>query len=187
MNRKILIVIALLVWSTALTPLALARSGIEKENEKFLSLQITKIGGPPVSPVVVINRPPPPKETEFRRMIIPEGLLEAEILIDGETYYLGVDFTYEATITIDYHLNLDPVFGNLIVDQTYDFTLSGIDGTLEVLTVGKVWGFPPADSWGTSRGYGTGDLEGVKLMATGWHEPTGEIVHAGTITGWPNT
>lgn len=187
MNKRILlIVIAMLVWSMALTPFVLARPGVEKENEKFLPLQITKIGGPPVGPVVTINHPEPPKEPEFRRVIIPEGLLYAEILIDGDAYYLGVDFTYECTIAIDYHLNSDPVFGNLIADQTYDFTLSGIDGKLEVLTVGKVWGLPPSESWGSSRGYGTGDLEGVKLMATGWHEPTGEVIHMGTITGWPD-
>lgn len=176
-----------------LTPLAVqAIPGAEKKNEKFLSLQITKVSGPPVGPVVVINRPAPPKEAEFRRVIMPEGLSYAEILIDGNAYYLGVDFTYDSILTLDYHLNSDPVFCTIIVDHAYIFTeASGIDGALELLLVGRFWpdgksGEGPAESWGTTRGFGTGDLDGVKVMATGRHEPTGEIIHTGTITGWPD-
>ena len=192
MNKKILITSVLLLAVVMLaTPLVAAKPGAEKKNEKFVSFGSTKIGGPPVGPITVINRPAPPKETEFRRMIIPEGLSYGDLIIDGVAYYFGADFTYDSILTLDFHLNSDPVFATITVVYSYIFTeASGIDGSLDCRAVGKYWadgqsGDGITESWVTITGFGTDDLAGVKVKATGWHEPTGEIVHEGIVTGWP--
>ena len=123
---------------------------------------------------------------------MPEGLTYSEIIINGDaTYFLGVDFTYQSTLTLDFHLNSDPLFATITVEQSYAFLpASGISGSLEVLSVGKLWPngkdglstFP--DSWVYSIGHGTGDLEDVLLKGTGWHSVSG-IHHEGYVTNWP--
>jgi len=192
-NRKFLFVVLTLAVVLLATPLVSAVPGTAKNNEKFLSFQINKIGGPPVGPVVVTNHPSPPKEPQFTRVVIPEGMSYVEILIEGHApYILGVDFTYVSTLTLDFHENSHPPVAGCTVEQAYVFLpASGIDGSLEVLAVGKYWsagldGSSPAYSYTSSVGHGTGDLEGVQLRLTGWHLPTGMIHHQGYVIGWPD-
>lgn len=194
MRGKILVLVLALALVLLATPYVSSVPGSEKRNEKFLSLEINKVGAPPGPgdpPPTIIVHPAPPKEPKFRRLIAHEKMASLEIIINGgDPYVLGVDFTYESTLTIDFHLNSVPMFGGLTVKQTYAFLpASGIDGSLEVLTIGKYWpngkdGSSAADSWGVSIGHGTGDLEGVLLKATGWHRPEG-IHHEGYVTNWP--
>lgn len=192
-NRKCLVVtFAVLAAVLLTTPLVFAVPGSEKQNEKFVSFEINKIGGPPVGPVVVIEHPAPPAEPQFRRVIVPEGMVFANIIVDGGApYVLGVDFTYQSTLTLDFHLNSDPLVAGCIVEVVYAFLpASGIDGSLVVRTVGKFWpngldGASAVYSYGSSVGHGTGGLEGVLIKTVGWHTSTGLIHHEGYVTNWP--
>jgi len=191
-NKKLLAVVFVLAVVLMVTPFVSANPGSEKNNERFLPFEINKVSGKPVGPIVAMLHPEPPKETQFRRVIIPEGLVFGEIVVDdGAPYILGVDFTYESTITMDFHLNAYPVFCTMTVDQAFVFieATSGISGRLEVQTVGIYWpngrdGASLSESEGSAVGHGTGELEGVLLKATGWQ--TGPNVHyEGYVTGWP--
>lgn len=193
MNYRIFVNVGVLIVVLMLAaPLVSAIPGSTKDNEKFLTFQINKIGGPPVGPVVITYHPAPPKEAELTKMVIPEGMSYVEILVeDHDPYILNEDFTYESTLTLTFHANSYPPVAGCIVEQKYVFLPeSGIVGTLEVRTVGKFWktgldGSSSVYSYGSSVGHGTGDLQDVQVRLTGWHLPTGMVHHEGTVTGWP--
>ena len=187
MKKKILvIVVAMLVLSMALTPFASAKPGAEKNNEeKFLSFDVLYNAG--VYPIGWKYNPPKPKETQTVTYVFGEIPKLCEITIDDSlTYYLGTDFGYEGEITMKLNYNNPATPALVKIEYNYTFkSASGIDGTLEMMAVGTTWWDQDGQHYEiTIRGQGTDDLEGVKVMGMGVDD-NGDIVHEGIVTNWP--
>ena len=194
MNKKILIAFtSFLILAMMLTPLALASSWDPKNNDKFQTFSTILV--PNVANIATAAANPEyiPSQDNPNKVItswVEEPMIDYEITVGTNTYYLGVDFEYTgvAVLTaIGAPFTANPPFGLIVgskqrkfrVDYKYDFDAipGGIEGTLEMLAITAKDGVMHIRNL-----KGTGDLQNVKIQATGIEVGLG---HIGVVLGWP--
>ena len=132
-------------------------------------------------------------------MTFEETMSAYVINVDGNTYTLGVDFTYSG---LGNDKVIGPVFdgpsgllypsgsreGQLVVNYMFDFSAyeGGLDGTLQMRAEFNAGGLF------INSLAGTGDLRNVQVKATqtdegGFNPVTFDVtvVHRGIVSGWP--
>ena len=201
MNKKTLIVFtAFLILAMTLTPLALAKPGAEKNNEKFEYFELIVSGEGSGTNEKSWTSPPdgaPPNAVHTRGGGWDTTSVDlVELTVGGETFDLDSDpYSVDYTTTFDIEVHLDEV-GD---PKTYNIRLTDVVtvydedveiGTL-ILKIKAVVDFTGAvpTYTGTVMGYGTGDLKGVHISAQdyGLVDPVLlRYLRIGTITGWPD-
>lgn len=208
MNKKALIVLAILAFSLLLTPIALAKPGAEKSNEKFeyFYLEVSGFG----TGVFDRNWTTPPNadlidnKTTHARGAQWFTWPGANLTVGGETFNMTTD-PYNITWTTVYDADVVRYNNGTAKRQhvrltdvvtMYDGNNDAI-GTL-VLELRSVLG-PKVEGpvFGSVVGYGTGAFEGVHISAvdlgvifldlTTVPLPTVLYAREGTITGWPDS
>ncbi len=180
-----------------LTPLAIAKPGAEKSNDKFDYFQLVVSGaGDGIFEKEVIAPAGGAPPNSIHRM--GQGWVTGEVV----ELTVGTD-TYDKTTnpySIDYTTTFDIIIFLNDEGVAEKYTVKLIDvvtvydegleiGTL-VLKIESVVGFTDgtASSYsGTVCGYGTGDLSGVHISAVdlGFVPAESGFVRVGTIIGWP--
>ncbi len=198
MKRKILmlsvLVLALPVFMIALVqavPLA------ETNNDKFQAFGV--VGTQKFSSILSSPHEYIPSIEKVNKLLITQNdvFLTYDIIVGGNTYSLGEDFTYTGIV---YYMIYDPVFSNpvlgmkwpssesaihIYVDYTYDFSAvaGGIEGTLHLHCV-RINNAAQINSLA-----GTGDLQNVQIHATlgpgGLAAGIITLEHVGMVSGWP--
>jgi len=198
LNRKILLIFAsLFILSMMLTPLAVAKPGAEKSNEKFDYFELLCSGAPDTASGIVAETFI--DDTLKTRHVSGRGWLPGsvtELAVGEET------FTMSSTpFSVDYTTTFDAIalFNNdgsnkrtavKLVDVVTLYEDDEAIGTL-VLMIEAFMIYPaPPEYMGTVVGYGTGALEGVHVSAEDIGlitapGPDGQYTRIGTITGWP--
>jgi hypothetical protein len=194
MNKKILFTIVTL-FSLIVLVVPTVGACQNRRNNRWENFSAFMISGPPAAPPVITLYPPPPEEPETRVVELQETMIVCDLSFGGDTYHLGVDFTYESQLTIRFDLSTDPLVGSLRATKTITFDPNSpnhdIDGTLKFLVIGKMWPEPnpdpddAMDSYGVVIAWGTGDLKGVRILGTGWHDDSENIIYQGKVKGWP--
>jgi len=213
MNKKILTLIMSLIVVSMVAGPVVSVNGEKKDGLNFFNVRVPGWVDPPIKYNLWITDEGTLKEhyTKFCDIgednyviniggeIIGPDENDVWIFEGGNTYVLGQDFTYSG-----YHTSKKEwiwwygwkwVYWKFTLYGTYDFTLSGIDGTLEfclrVITYYSLYG-EVIESRCVTNGYGTGELIGVTMKSTGGpliYTPQTGIQWAtdvGTIWGWPD-
>ena len=181
MNKKIFgIFITIFAFSLMLTPLAVAKPGALKTNEKFLNFMLEPSGATGDAM----------KAWEAGNTSHARGVE----WINGETLTLtiGTDvFTMESEpVSIDYVVtsaewDSGPKGTVVRVEETVTIYYDTVPlGTIELSIRSK----SSANGYsGTVVGHGTGDFEGVKISAVDQVvlDPAFHLARIGTIQGWP--
>ena len=196
LNKKILVAVLLAGIMLAVPLVSAVPWTYPKNNDKFEEFAV--VGSFSFLDIIFGDHQYVPSYDEVNKLVISweENMLSYEISVDGNTYTLGVDFTYTGIATL---ILYNPVFteptklwtedvsqSHTIVDYMYDFgdDDGGIDGTLTMrYVVNKGTG-----SINTLAG--TGDLRNVQIKATAWNvfDPATYILtiyHEGRVSGWP--
>jgi hypothetical protein len=196
MNKKICgIAVAVMAISLMLTPLAIARPGAEKNNEKFEYFELlcsgSTAGTSDRSWYTPPNADPLDNKTQHVRGGDVVELTVGEETFDTESSPYYVDWT--TTFNTNVIRNNDGTNKITVIQLTDVLSLyyegEGLVGTL-VLNLKSAIDFStaPPGYGGTMQGYGTGVLEGVKVSGEdiGLIDPVnGLFLRNGTITGWP--
>lgn len=191
MNKKIFgIIIALLAVSLMLTPLAIAKPGAEKSNDKWQSFELRIVGSGETGKSWQTPPEPADPKTEHSRDNVwaPATVLSLTVIIDGTEIY---DYTSSPT-SLDYYALLD-ANNNIGKRQlvTVKETIRFMDGETELGTLElQVSDFIPDGDFtamrGTFVGVGTGVLKGVKVIGTDSLElDPFAVVRSGTVMNWP--
>lgn len=199
MNKKIFrILMSLLVVSLMITPLALAKPGEEKNNDKFefFQLIVSGTGDEPekawLTPGNIVD-PLDNKTTHVRGAGWITGN-KVELTVDSVTYTKTTD-----PVRVDYDTNYDAdvirkndgtiqVVHVRLIDVVTVYVNDVAIGTLvlKIKAMGTIGDAGFAYS-GNIVGYGTGDLEGVQISAIDQVlPPTFEYTRIGTITSFPD-
>lgn len=199
MNKKIFsIVVAVLAVSMMLTPLAVAKPGALKKNDKFLPFQLIISGETLDDPETTRFTPPgtfPPDSKTIH--VRDDGWIPGDTLtltVGGVTYPDAdplVTLVYSATYDAEVVFKEGFASVTVRVKDTVTISYEGeVLGTLElkVTARGGSTGYT-----GTIVGYGTGAFEGVKISAIDSVYPDPAelpdivLIYAriGTIQGWP--
>jgi hypothetical protein len=210
MNRKMFLApIIVLLLLIAIAPVMATQPKVwdEKNNDKFETFQVLARGSFSAS-LNPNNWQYIPSLEECNKVIVSwdEVMTAMEIGVDGNTYVMGTDFTYEGRATYIFY---DPVFPSpppvipftiasrhftSQVDYEYTFLpASGIEGTIRMQAIfkeGEPSSFLGGD-YSISSLSGTGDLQNVQIKATTNntglppHTPSWNIGHWGIVSGWP--
>ena len=124
---------------------------------------------------------------------IPPNTVFLTLHATAEFFTLKIDseiFTPTHSADMQVIINVKQNIVHLKIWETYTF--EGVDGTLEIYGVGRIYNYDPADtslqmSDTKIVGHGTGYFEGVKISAEG-SNVLGDFedkIHIGTIMGWP--
>jgi hypothetical protein len=205
MNKKILVLVAMLAFSLLLTPLALAKPGAEKKNSKFESFYLEVSGfniGEEKFWYTPPNADPLDNKTTHSRGGIWLTWPGANLTVGGETFRMDTD-PYNITWTTTYdsdvvRYNNGTVLRNNIrltdVVTMYDANNESI-GTLVLKLKSALGAKIEGPVFGSVVGYGTGAFEDVHISAvdlgvifldlTTVPFPTVLYAREGTITGWP--
>lgn len=196
MNKKILVsLVVLLILSISLTPLAFAKTWMEKNNEKFEVFQVDLATVLEPANTMVVGPEDAPNKIMFSRV---EEMTLYEITVGSKTYSLAEGhFQYDGFIV---YTVWDPVLPvaipwiltpgrQVLFDVKYMYTFlpaSGIEGAIEMHAIGSGESladvFTPGTMIITSQ-QGTGDLQNVNIKASG-----GAVHgHEGLVSGWPDT
>lgn len=202
MNKKIYgIVVAIMAISLMLTPLAIARPGAEKNNEKFVFFELVCSGE---------------GDGEFERSWITPQNLEDPLdnktthfmgggWITGDVVALTVGSETFTNETLPYNVTWTTTYDGTVIRNNDGTTKRTLIKLIDVVSlydaendlVGELilnlksaidWSTMPPGYAGTMQGYGTGVLEGVKVSGIdiGLVDPENLIfMRNGTITGWP--
>lgn len=198
MKKKILVIVAMLSISMMLIPLALAKPGAEKSNDKFEFFELFCSGAANTSSGTAW-----PTFRENNSSLVKTRHIRDRGWITGDTVNLTVgektfnmtsepfNISYTTTIDNNLLLNNDGSVKHYVIKLTDVVTLyeNGVPiGTL-VLEISPAlldFSVMPPRTVGRVVGYGTGALEGVHVSAT---DPGvlggGLFKRTGTITGWP--
>jgi hypothetical protein len=198
MNKKVLIVIAILAFSLLLTPLALAKPAIEKNNDKFEYFKL-EFNGVTGSAEREWNSPPTglPKVHHSRGVLTSSDDI-VELTVGSETFDMTTSpYSVDYTETFDGQIFFDNE-GNYVGwhMRVTDVITVYEDGTsigtivLKIPAVVVMDGMEASIESGSITGYGTGDLKGVHISAVdlGFSgDPPFDVIFGreGTITGWP--
>lgn len=184
MNKKILVVIAILAVSLMFTPLTFAESWeYPKSNEKFESFDTAfwlDLFGLLFSGEWTWM---PSIENPNKLIISYEEEMDFHTITIDETqvYYLDEDFTYSGiSVMTIYDPNPLDIFDSrkmtFRVDYMYDFTnLDGLEGTIQMLAI------QTGETMHIRSLQGTGDFQNVQIQAT--LDELGS--HTGVVIGWP--
>jgi hypothetical protein len=200
MNKKVLIVIAILAFSLLLTPLALAKPDTEKNNEKFEYFKL-EFDGEQTSAGQEWNSGPPtglPK-VHHSRGVTSIAFSMVELTVGSETFTMTtVPYSVDYTETFDGEMFFDNE-GNYVGwhMRVTDVITVYEDGTpigtivLKIPAAVVMDGMEALFKGGSITGYGTLDLKGVHISAVdlGFSGiPPFDVIFGreGTITGWPD-
>jgi hypothetical protein len=198
MNKKILVfAVLLLVLPLCTTMFAQASPIKDKNNDKFETFQV--LGKGSFSASLTGDWQYIPSLEQCNKVVVSwdEVMTKMLIMVDGNTYLMGTDFTYTGRATI---IVYDPVFtspppvvalsihGRMMHSQVdYEYTFlpaSGIVGTLRMQAI--IAGQGDVLSYSISSLSGTGDLKNVQIKATSMPQTgTYNFAHNGIVIGWP--
>jgi hypothetical protein len=196
MNKKIFVILAtVLAISLILTPLAIAKPGEVKENEKWQTFELLIVGGGETGKFwQTPPEPAEPKTTHSRGNIWYSGdeltgtVSSVIITIGGtETYSLieeGGILDYYALLNANNNLNKMMTVG---LKETIRFMDGATEiGTLEITVSDQIFDGDYTTMTGTFVGIGTGALKGVKLIGTDLLslDPFA-VMRSGIIMNWP--
>jgi len=199
-NRKVTVLfVALMAVAMFATPLASAVPWAPKNNAKFEEWYDT--GTFSLLMFLQSEHTYTPSLEKINKLVMAfeETMSAYEIKVDGNTYTLGVDFTYHG---LGKDTVIGPVFdgpagllypsggreGQLVVNYMFDFSAKegGLDGTLQMRAEFNAGGMF------INSLAGTGDLRNVQIKATqtdegGFNPVTFDVtvVHRGIVSGWP--
>jgi hypothetical protein len=168
MNKKILVIVALLTFSMLLSPLVFAKP--EKGQKVPITIHLTTVSNIPVSDKItgnVIHR-------------VADVLYDIAIDVDGVPTYTG-------TLVVTRNVLIMPREGGakLILRDDNVMTINGIDGTFEGQSVIVIEGYDLSAIPPYERGknhnllQGTGDLEGQTINSGHHWVPAGPITWYG--------
>ena len=197
MKKKVLIVTAILAFSLLLTPLALAKPTIEKNNDRFEYFKL-EFNGVMGSDERAWNSPPTglPKVHHSRGTQISSDNM-VELTVGLETFDMTTEpYSVDYTETFDGEQFFDND-GNI---KGWHMRITDVitvyeDGTpigtivLKIPAIVVMDGMEASHKGGTITGYGTDQLKGVHISAVdlGFSGMPPSIIFGreGTITGWP--
>jgi hypothetical protein len=197
MNKKVLIVIAILAFSLLLAPMVLAKPAIEKNNDKFEYFKL-EFDGMQTSGEREWNSPPTglPKVHHSRGMPM-SSVSMVELTVGLEKFDMTTEpYSVDYTETFDGEIFFDNE-GNYVgwhmkvtdVITVYEYGASIGTIVLKIPAVVVMDGMEASIKSGSITGYGTGDLKGVHISAVdlGFFgmPPSVTFGREGTITGWP--
>ena len=198
MKKKVLIVTAILAFSLLLTPLALAKPTIEKNNDRFKYFKLEFDGmqdsagqewnsGPPTGLLKVHHS----RGVQTSSVSMVELTVGLEIF-DMTTDPYSVDYaeTYDGEMFFDndgnikgWHMRITDVI-TVYEDGTPIGTI-----VLRIPAIVVMDGMEASHKGGIITGYGTGQLKGVHISAVdlGFSGIPPSVIFGreGTITGWP--
>jgi len=198
MNKRALIVMAILAFSLLLTPLALAKPATEKNNEKFEYFKL-EFNGVMYPPEREWNSPP----TGLTKVSHSRGTTSSsddivELTIGSETFTMTTwPYSVDYTETFDgerffdnegnvvgWHMRITDVI-TVYEDETPIGTI-----VLKIPAVVVMDGMEALNKGGSITGYGTEELKGVHISGVdlGFSIIPPDIIFGreGTITGWPD-
>jgi hypothetical protein len=197
MKKKILIITVILAFSLLLTPLALAKPTIEKNNDKFEYFKL-EFNGVMGSDERAWNSPPTglPKVHHSRgTQISSDSMVELTVgleTFDMTTEPYSVDYaeTFDGQIFFDndgnyvgWHMRVTDVI------TVYEDGASIGNIVLKIPVIVVMDGMEALSKSGSVTGYGTGELKGVHISAVdlGFSGIPPSVIYGreGTITGWP--
>jgi hypothetical protein len=198
MNKKALVILAILAFSLLLTPIALAKPATEKNNDKFeyFKLEFNGLMGPSErewnSPPTGLPKVHHSRGTQtisddmveltvgtekFTMTTLPYSVdytetFDGEIFLDNEGNYVGWHMRVTDVITV---YEYGTPIGTIVLKIPGVVVMDGMEASIES---------------GSITGYGTGDLKGVHISAVdlGFSGiPPFDVIFGreGTITGWP--
>jgi hypothetical protein len=197
MNKKALIVLAILAFSLLLTPIVFAKPAIEKNNDKFEYFKF-EFDGVQTSAGQEWNSPPTglPKVHHSRGMPY-SSVSMVELTVGSETFDMTTEpYSVDYTETFDGEIFFDNE-GNYIgwhmrvTDVITVYENGDPIGTivLKIPAVVVMDGMEASFEGGSITGYGTGELKGVHISAVdlGFSGIPPSVIFGreGTITGWP--
>jgi hypothetical protein len=197
MKKKVLIVTAILAFSLLLTPLALAKPTIEKNNDRFEYFKL-EFNGVMGSDERAWNSPPTglPKVHHSRgTQISSDNMVELTVgleTFDMTTEPYSVDYaeTFDGQIFFDndgnyvgWHMRVTDVI------TVYEDGASIGTIVLKIPVIVVMDGMEALSKSGSITGYGTGELKGVHISGVdlGFSGIPPSVIYGreGTITGWP--
>ena len=210
MNRKVLVVfVALMAVAMLATPIAVAKPGAEKNNEKFEFFKLLCSGEGTDTYEKGWASPPegaPPNTFHGRGGGWDASTVRiVELTVGGETFTkITAPYHVDYTTTFDIEVHVDKAgitksYNIRLTDVVTVYRGTGVIGTL-ILNIAAVVEFTdgePSGYAGTVQGYGTEELQGVHISAEDLgvvgvdvvpgNPPVVTVLYArvGTITGWP--
>lgn len=201
MNKKTLLLVTMLAFSLLLTPIALAKPGAPKDNERFEFFELVCSGATDGNFDRFWYTPPNADISENKTTHGRGGgwvTGDTVALTVGEETFTMDTTPYNITWTTTFDANIirynDGTNKRTIITLTDVVTVYDADnqtiGTL-VLNLKSAIDFTtfPPGYGGTMQGYGTGAFEGVHISGIdiGLVDPVnGIFMRNGTITGWPD-